>query len=414
MKILIINYRYFLSGGPEKYMFSIKALLEKYGHEVIPFSVKSARNVKTNYEGYFAEPIGGEKVYFEEYGRDIKTMLQMLDRQFYSMDVKKKLEKLIRATRPDVCYLLHHYNKLSPSVIAACRKYHVPVIMRVSDFFLACPNGLFVKNGKICEECAHGSLFNAVKGRCIKNSAVASTVKVIAMYFHRLAKIYKDVSYIIAPSKFTISKLNFLPNRFVHIPTFIEVKKQPDFKTGSYALFVGRLEEEKGIMTAIKAVQGTGYKLKIVGKSSTGYEHEVKDFVRKNNINNVKFLGARYGRNLAGLYRNSRFVIIPAQWYENMPNVALEAMSHGKPIVASRLGSLKKLVRDGHNGFLFEPKNIEKLRGTMHKLFASDKLCRELGRNAHNDAITKYAPEKHYKKLLHVFNLAIKEERWKG
>ena len=39
MRILIVNYRYFISGGPEKYMFNIKKMLEDNGHEVIPFSI---------------------------------------------------------------------------------------------------------------------------------------------------------------------------------------------------------------------------------------------------------------------------------------------------------------------------------------------------------------------------------------
>ena len=42
MKIILVNYRYFISGGPERYYFNIKEILEKNGHEVIPFSVKSS------------------------------------------------------------------------------------------------------------------------------------------------------------------------------------------------------------------------------------------------------------------------------------------------------------------------------------------------------------------------------------
>ena len=49
MRILIVNYRYFISGGPEKYMFNIKKVLEENGHEVIPFSIKSNKNVETKY-----------------------------------------------------------------------------------------------------------------------------------------------------------------------------------------------------------------------------------------------------------------------------------------------------------------------------------------------------------------------------
>ena len=67
MRILLVNYRYFISGGPEKYMFNIKKMLEDNGHEVIPFSIHSHKNVETEYSKYFVEPIGSrDATYFEE------------------------------------------------------------------------------------------------------------------------------------------------------------------------------------------------------------------------------------------------------------------------------------------------------------------------------------------------------------
>ena len=65
MKIVLVNYRYFFAGGPERYLFNIKQLLEDAGHEIIPFSVKHKQNVATPYEKYFLSPIGnGDEIYF--------------------------------------------------------------------------------------------------------------------------------------------------------------------------------------------------------------------------------------------------------------------------------------------------------------------------------------------------------------
>jgi len=418
MKILLINYRYFLSGGPEKYMFGVKELLESHGHTVIPFSVRSKMNVKSEYEDFFVDPIGGEdQVYYEDYKKTPKTMLQMIDRQFYSLGVKKKLEKLIQKTKPDVCYLMHHYNKLSPSVIDACKKHRIPVVMRLSDFFLACPSALLVRNGKICEECLDRSLWRAVKHRCVKNSLSGSFVKACAMKFHKLIGIYKKVSYIVAPSSFTISKLKpQLPhNHFIHIPTFISQKEKYNPNLGDYILFVGRTEEEKGVMTLIKAVEGTKYKLKIVGKSSTAYEKKIIDYVKSNKLQNIEFLGTKYRADLWKLYRNARCVVIPAEWYENMPNVLLEAMIFSRPIIASDIGSLKELIQDGKTGLLFKPKDVLELRKKIRSLFDNNALAKKLGKNAYHEAITAYSPEKHYNQLITIFNQAIKEEqsKWK-
>jgi glycosyltransferase involved in cell wall biosynthesis len=98
MKIIIINYRYFISGGPERYLFNITELLEKNGHVVIPFSVKSNHNKPSKYENYFLTPIGdGEEVYFREYKKsDIKTMSKTFRECFIHLRLKKKLIDLLK------------------------------------------------------------------------------------------------------------------------------------------------------------------------------------------------------------------------------------------------------------------------------------------------------------------------------
>ena len=65
MKIVLVNYRYFFSGGPERYLFNIKQILEEHGHQVIPYSIQHNLNVESEYEQDFLSPIGsGDEVYF--------------------------------------------------------------------------------------------------------------------------------------------------------------------------------------------------------------------------------------------------------------------------------------------------------------------------------------------------------------
>jgi glycosyltransferase involved in cell wall biosynthesis len=413
MKILIINSRYFLSAGPEKYMFKLIDLLIQHSHEVIPFSVKNSQNVKTPYEKYFAEPIGGNnKVYFEEYNKtNIKTVSQMLGRQFYSFHVKNKLKKLIKETKPDVAYVLHHYNKLSPSVIDACKECNLPVVMRFSDFFLVCPEGHMLNKSSPCDECIDKSLFCAVKHKCVKNSYILSAIKASALSIHRFTRIYEKVDNIVSPSTFTISKVNKVVNKnLIHIPTFIEEQKKHADKIGTYALFVGRVEPEKGLMWAIKSFEGTKYPLKIIGNSHSGYDKVLKKYAQDNNINNIEFIDAKYGEELNNYYANSRFVIMPNIWYENMPNVALEAMSFGKPILTSNLGSMKEIVKENFNGFLIKPNDIGEFKNKLTLLFENKNLCKTLGHNSFNES-KKYNPEKHYEKLINVFELSIKNKQ---
>lgn len=406
MKVLIVNSRYFPSAGPEKYLFSISRVLTERGHQVIPFSLKNSRNVPSPYADRFAENIGGgDELFFEEMDTSLSTRLQLLDRQFYSFPVRRQLEVLIRETRPDVGYVLHHQNRLSPSVIDACKRQHVPVVVRISDFSLVCTRNNLLRDGDVCELCLTKGISQGIKYRCVKDSIVASAVKAAALAFYRLSRIYTKANRIVVPSRFTMGKLGSIldPEKMVYLPT-LEVCDRPyDSGVGDYALFVGRVEEEKGLIHAIKAFERTHYPFRIAGYSHTGYGERLGEYVRSRGISNVEFLGPKYGDELDELYRNCRFVVLPVIWYENLPNVALEAMSYSKPVVCSDIGSMREVVQHEHTGLRFETGNSDACLEAIHRLIASDDLVRALGAAAYDRVTEYYSAAKHYDGLMRIF-----------
>ena len=138
MRILLVNYRYFISGGPEKYMFNIKKMLEDNGHEVIPFSIHSNKNVETEYSKYFVEPIGSrDATYFEECKKTPKVIWQMLTRSIYSTEVEKAIKKEIKDVKPDLVYIIHFVNNglmIIPNLIGIIFLSNEAVKMK-NDFF---------------------------------------------------------------------------------------------------------------------------------------------------------------------------------------------------------------------------------------------------------------------------------------
>ena len=209
MRILLVNYRYFISGGPEKYMFNIKKMLEDNGHEVIPFSIHSNKNVKTEYSKYFVEPIGSRDVtYFEECKKTPKVIWQMLTRSIYSKEVEKAIKREIKDVKPDLVYIIHFVNKLSPSVICGAKKMGVPVVLRLSDYFLLCPRFDFMYDKKPCEECLTKGYMTCIKKRCVKGSLFASSVRVFSMKVHKAMNVYKGVDAFITPSEFLKKKVD--------------------------------------------------------------------------------------------------------------------------------------------------------------------------------------------------------------
>jgi len=408
MRILLVNYRYFISGGPEKYMFNIKKMLEDNGHEVIPFSVHGNQNVETEYSRYFVEPIGGrDAVYYDEYKKTPRVIWQLFSRSCYSLEVEKAIQREIKDVKPDLVYIIHFVNKLSPSVICGAKKLGVPVVLRLSDYFLLCPRFDFLSDKKICEECLTRGYHRCIQKRCVKGSLGASVIRVLSMKIHNLLKVYDDVDAFITPSRFLKQKLaenGFQPGKITCIPTFTSSKTQVGEPcVGSYGLYFGRITEEKGVETVVKAYEKLpDHKVKIMGDDTTEEAVRLKKYVVEQELTNIEFVGFRRGEELEEIIKGARFTMIPSIWYDNLPNTALESFQYSKPVIASNIGSLPELVEDGFNGFLFDPYSPEELAEKIRR-FDDEALVAKMGANSRKRLEEKFAPETHYRALMEVF-----------
>jgi glycosyltransferase involved in cell wall biosynthesis len=408
MRILLVNYRYFISGGPEKYMFNCKKMLEEHGHEVIPFSIHSNKNVETEYSKYFVEPIGSRNAtYFDEVKKTPKSIWQMLTRSLYSVEVERAIQKEIKEVKPDVVYIIHFVNKLSPSVITGAKKMGVPVVLRLSDYFLLCPRFDFMYDKKICEDCLTCGYRSCIKKRCVKGSLFASVIRVLSMKVHNAMHIYKHVDAFITPSEFLKQKLvanGFDENKIHCIPTFTASKTEVGEPTvGAYGLYFGRITEEKGVETVIKAYEALpDHELKIMGDDTTEEAVRLKKYVADHNMKNVEFLGFKNGTELEEIIKRARFTMIPSIWYDNLPNTALESFQYSKPVIASDIGSLPELVIDGVNGFLFEAGDEKQLTKKIRQL-DRDETVITMGENSRSRLENRFAPERHYNALMGVF-----------
>jgi len=196
----------------------------------------------------------------------------------------------------------------------------------------------------------------------------------------------------------------FDAERIFHIPTFstdVQGDKEPHL--GTYALYFGRITEEKGVETIVKAYEKMPDKeLKIVGDDTTEEGVRLKRYVKEKNLYNIEFVGFKQGIELEQAIRKSRFTIIPSIWYDNFPNTALESFSMYKPVIASDIGSLPELVVDGVSGYLFKSGDEEDLREKIRQL-DDDGTVEELGRNGYEMVINAFSAQRHYEDLIGVF-----------
>ena len=98
--------------------------------------------------------------------------------------------------------------------------------------------------------------------------------------------------------------------------------------------------------------------------------------------------------------------MIPS-YYEGMPMAVLEAMAHKLAIVTTNAGGIPKLIRDGVNGRLCEPGNVEELSDALAELLNDDEERKRLGEAAYREAEEKYSMASHLERLRAIYRQVL-------
>jgi glycosyltransferase involved in cell wall biosynthesis len=402
MKLIFANNYYYIRGGAERVFFDEMEILKSHNHEAIPFSRHYEKNLLSNYSKYFPSSFKYENVGFLE---KISATFKLI----YSIEAKQNFSGLLTCFKPDLIHAHNIYGRLTSSIVDSAKIKGIPVVMTLHDYKLICPSYLMLFNRKVCERCKGRKFYNCILTKCHKDSLAASLVYTIETYFNYYFKKYEWIKYFICPSKFSFKKhleAGISEKKLVHIPNFINVKNlEPDYELGGYILFVGRLSQEKGVLTLIKAVKGLDIELKIVGDGPIREEYE--NYIRNESITNVTFEGYRVGEKLKNLYKNAAFVVFPSECYEVFGLIAVEAFAHGKPVIGSNIGAIPEIIINEKTGLLFEPGNYNELREKIKSLLTNTALITQMSKDARKMVEKEYNTELHYKRLMEVYGKAI-------
>jgi glycosyltransferase involved in cell wall biosynthesis len=169
-------------------------------------------------------------------------------------------------------------------------------------------------------------------------------------------------------------------------------------------LFIGRLSEEKGIDCLIKAFEVTNLKLLIGGNGPLIYN--IKTICAK--YQNIQYLGSLDKEQVQQYMRKCTALIFPSIWYEGMPMTIIEAFSQGLPVIASNLGGMPSMIKDGYNGLLFEAGNPVDLQAKLLEWQNKPQTEKEwFSKNACQTYVDNYTPEKNLSQLLSVYHSVI-------
>jgi glycosyltransferase involved in cell wall biosynthesis len=186
----------------------------------------------------------------------------------------------------------------------------------------------------------------------------------------------------------------FPGKRIVVIPNAVELKQKR--ARGDKVVFVGNLIERKGVEYLIEAMRDLKAELLLVGDGPK--RKRLESISGKN----VKFTGRVRHEEVNTYLKRAKIFVLPAKEGEGLPNVILEAMSLGIPVVATDIAGISDVVKHGKTGFLVEPRNPRQLRKHIKMLLESDKLRREMSRNSLEE-VKKYSWDKMLENLEKVY-----------
>lgn len=216
----------------------------------------------------------------------------------------------------------------------------------------------------------------------------------------------KRAKIVIAVSDSLADAVRSFHQRVVVISHGVRISNKPrDQGMEKAILFAGRLSPEKGIDVLVRAIKGAdsdsvlaGVKLIVAGDGPEKYW--------LTELKNVEQLGFVSQEELSRVFGKATMLVMPSR-SEGFGVVALEAMAHGVPVIASNVGGLKNLIEHEHTGLLVAVDDVDSLCSSMERLFQDDRLCELLSLNGQDSARLKYSWPLVTEKMIDTYREAL-------
>lgn len=405
MKVLMVNKFLFPNGGSETYIFEIGKQLQRMEHEVQYFGMEHKGRIVGNHaESYTSD--------MDFHGSGLQKLLYPF-KIIYSIEARKKIRIVLDDFKPDVVHLNNINFQITPSIIYEIKKWErtmgkkVPLIFTAHDYQWICPNHMMMipSTGERCFRCEGAKFGQCTSNKCIHSSKAKSLIGTIEAKLYHSLHTYGKIDKIICPSRFMEKKLRtdpILADKLETIYNFLNEEKYIAVEKRDYVLYFGRFSEEKGVRTLLKVCSD----LTEIPFVFAGNGPLVEQLSGYSNVTNFGFLK---GEKLKKTIAEARFVVFPSEWYENCPFSVMESQWYGTPVIASAIGGVPELVKDGVTGELFEAGNAEALKEKITKLWNDKELCRKYTENCAEvsfDTVAEYC-----NKLVDLYDKEMKSNK---
>lgn len=384
MKILVCHNSYRYRGGEDQVFDDEVAMLRDAGHEVVTYVRHNAEIESASQFQVAAGTVWNRRSY-------------------------RELTSIMQREVPAVVHFHNTFPLISPSAYYAARHAGIPVVQTLHNFRLLCPGATLLRDGQVCEQCVGKSFAAAsVRHGCYQQSRKASLVAASMLAAHwRLGTWSTAISRYIALTPFARDKFigGGIPAERIAIKANC-VRPDPGFQTHpkQFAVYVGRLSEEKGVRQLLQAweILGDRIQLKVAG------EGPLEPLVRRaqDTGGNIELLGKLPHRQVLDLIGNARILVCPSICHEAFGRSVIEAFAAGAAVVASNLEPLNQLVRDGANGLLFRTGDAEDCAAKVQLMLADESRWRNIRQEARQDYEAHYTPQTNCDQLISIYGQA--------
>ena len=323
----------------------------------------------------------------------------------YSWKARTEMDHLLRETLPDIVHTHNLYPLLSPSVLDACAKHGIPVIMSVHNLGLACPVGTQMRGLAECRKCERGAEYWCLIHNCGGSIAVSAASALRSAVARRARLFTRNVDRFVVPSRFVRERVVAagIPDwAVVEVPHCVNPPLPATPENGRYAAFAGRLHPLKGVETLLTAAAHLPHLPVLIAGDGP-----LRHVLEKRATPNVSFCGYLQGQELDAFYRAACFAVVPSRGLESFGLAAAEAMSYGVPVVASRSGALPEVLGSELESLLFTPGNTVELSTLMALLWERRELVRELGQRARERVLKEFGEELYVTRLTGIYRDAL-------
>ncbi len=380
MRILLVHNYYRFRGGEDRYVESLKKLLENHGHRVRLFS-KDSRSLEspTDKIGSAFGMMGGEAA-------------------------SRDLDQCIREFRPDIAQFQNIFPLISYGAFGICANHAVPIVLRVSNYRFLCPKSTLFRDGKVCEECVEKRFaYPNIMHSCYHQSRSASAALSVSLYLMKRKNTLAKVNAFIFPTRFVRDYYRLhggIPERkTVVLNTFSEEMSAPLSRPRSYFAYVGRLAEEKGIIPLLEIFSRLPKeRLSVAGDGPLNVS-------RYRQFRNIVFKGRLSATQIHELLSGARATVIPSQSYDVLPQVLIESYRAATPVIAPRTGSFPELIHNRSTGLMYN--GLQGLERAILHAAKNPRILSLWGKATRRAYEKQFHPFSHYRGLMEIYREAM-------